>query len=314
MIQSQWPGLARNLDTLPSPLAGSAARQAGGTAARLMGTNPDGLASPWWTCGTGAVGTAIGSAGPLCSAADDGSGATLSSLIASLIARLQRLVGGFVGESQAENGAQQRFASLDVSSTGDPHLAGSGTLSDSNAPFAQKFDSMVSHDDLVHSTAIDGGYRVSTAVTQPGPNGVTTNQSATVHANYGWDQVTLNRDGSYAISDDGDMVEVAKGRSLQLSGGETVARNDDGSLTVTAENADGGTIATTMRANGGGVDVTTHAQAIAAGGDVVAHGTLQADRPVRYGHGHHHHPAALVAPAPAAATAPPAGPMTPPAP
>ena len=169
---------------------------------------------------------------------------------------------------------------------------------------------MTPHDDLVHSTDVAGGYRVSTTVTQPGANGVTANQSATVHANYGWDQVTMNRDGSFAIVDDGEPVQLAAGSSRQLSGGEMVTRNQDGSLTVSAANDRGGTIATTLRATGGGVDVTTHAQNLAVGGDVVNHGEQL--RPIGvpghvpghgHGHRHHRHPTVLTGP-PATGIAP----------
>ena len=61
-----------------------------------------------------------------------------------------------------------------------------------------------------------------------------------------------------------------------LSGGETVSENQDGSLVVSARSATGGTIATTLRATGAGVDVTTHAHAIAVGGDAISHAGLHA--------------------------------------
>ena len=89
---------------------------------------------------------------------------------------------------------------------------------------------MASENDLVHSTQIDGGYRVSTAVTQAGANGVTSNQSATVHANFDQDAVTMNRDGAFGIYDNGHEVRLGKGESAVLSGGETVSENQDGSL------------------------------------------------------------------------------------
>ena len=308
MIQPQWPGLGRTFDPTPFDAAGTAARGAasGGGTATLAVAQGDAVAGPWWACGTGALGT-VGAI-PCPSGGADGSGNTLSTLISNLIGRLQQLVGGFIGESGAENGTQRQFNTVDVSSTGDPHLAASGTLSGSNAPLTEKFDSMTAHDDLVHSTAIDGGYRVSTAVTQPDANGVTANQSATVHANYDGDRITMNRDGSYAISDDGDAVQLAKGGSLELAGGETVTSNADGSLTVAAANAAGGTIATTMRATGGGVDVTTHAQNLAVGGDVVNHDLPPVPGTRHHGHGHKHHRDPLTlngGPAPTPVTPPP---------
>jgi hypothetical protein len=302
MIQPQWPGFARTIDPQPfssttTPFAGIGNGEQGLTA---FGTTPsDGLARPWWTCGTGAIGNNSGGngAGGLLGglwggARSDGS---LGAMIGNIIAQLQRLVSGLAGETAAQGGVQQQFSNLDVSSTGDPHLAAVGTRTGPGGGTAlnEHYDSMTPHDDLVHTTGIDGGYRVSTTVTQPGANGVTANQSATVHANYGWDQVTMNRDGSFAISDDGEPVQLAAGSSVQLSGGETVARNQDGSLTVSAANAYGGTIATTLRANGGGVDVTTHAQNLAVGGDVVNHDAepqpIHRGHVPGHGHGHKHH-------------------------
>src|SRR5437660_462867 len=153
---------------------------------------------------------------------------------------------------------------------------------------------MTSHDDLVHSNQIEGGYRVSTAVTAPDPNGVTSNDSATVHTNFDQDAITMHRDGSFAVFDDGDQVELGRGESATLSGGETVTANQDGSLTVNARGAHGGTIATTLRGTGGGVDVTTHAHELALGGDAIAHGAPKppgAPHPpgMPNAHGGHHH-------------------------
>ena len=170
-----------------------------------------------------------------------------------------------------QGGSGQRFQDVDVSSTGDPHLAAVGTREGGSGTVDAHWDSMASQNDLVHSTQIDGGYRVSTAVTQPDANGVTSNQSATVRTNFEQDAVTMNRDGSFGIYDNGAEVRLGKGESAVLSGGETVSENQDGSLIVSARSATGGTIATTMRATGAGVDVTTHAHDIAVGGAAIAH-------------------------------------------
>jgi hypothetical protein len=143
------------------------------------------------------------------------------------------------------------------------------------------WDSMTSHGDLVHSDQIAGGYRVSTAVTAPGAGGVTYNQSATVHTNYGQDSVTMNHDGTFAIDNDGQAVTLAKGQSTTLSGGATVSANQDGSLTVSATNAQGGSISTTMRCSGQGVDVDSHGREIALGGDAIAHGAQKPYQPVQ---------------------------------
>jgi flagellar basal body rod protein FlgG len=139
---------------------------------------------------------------------------------------------------------------------------------------------MSSHADLVDSNQIAGGYRVSTSVTAPGANGVTSNQSATVHTNYGQDSVTMNRDGSFSIDNAGQSVTLAKGQSTALSGGATVTANQNGSLTISASNAQGGSIATTMSSNGQAVDVSSHAHDIALGGDAVTHDTQRPYQPV----------------------------------
>jgi hypothetical protein len=167
-------------------------------------------------------------------------------------------------------GPEQRFADVDVSSTGDPHIAEVGTRAGRGANTAvdAHWDSMTAHDDLLHTDQIEGGYRVSTAVTTPDANGVTFNKSASVHANYGADDVTMRRDGSYQIFDDGRAVALGTGESATLSGGERVDVNADGSITVNAANGDA-TVATTLRSAGSGVDVTTHAHDIRLGGDAI---------------------------------------------
>jgi hypothetical protein len=183
----------------------------------------------------------------------------------------------------ASQGQQQSFADVDVSSSGDPHLAEVGTSEGpgGNQAVNEHWDSMTSHGDLVHSDQINGGYRVSTAVTAPGAGGVTYNQSATVHTNYGQDSVTMNRDGSFSIDNAGQAVTLAKGQSTTLSGGATVSANQDGSLTVSATNAQGGSIATTMRCSGQGVDVDSHAREIALGGDAIVRGAQKPYQPVQ---------------------------------
>lgn len=183
----------------------------------------------------------------------------------------------------AQGGQEQAFSNVDVSSSGDPHLAEVGTTEGPGGAQSVNahWDSMTSHGDLVHSNQVAGGYRVSTAVTAPGAGGVTYNQSATVHTNYGQDSVTMNRDGSFSIDNGGQAVSLAKGQSTTLSGGATVNANQDGSLTISATNANGGSIATTLRCSGQGVDVDSHAHEIALGGDAIAHGAQKPYQPVQ---------------------------------
>ncbi len=168
---------------------------------------------------------------------------------------------------------QQFFGDADLSSVGDPHLALVGTRQGTggDAHVDEHFDSMTSHRDLFDSGDVAGGYRVSTAVSQPDANGVTTNRSATVHAGFGQDAITLRADGSFTVLDDGNPIALGKGQSAKLSGGETVRADNDGSLVVSAGTANGGSISTTLRAVAGRVDVTAHAHGIDLGGDLVNH-------------------------------------------
>ena len=284
-MQTQWPGLGPNFDLSSLDATSSEGRQlwTGGALGASPSQPADGIARSWWSCGTANAnpgnpfGGLFGNAG--------GSNGTLFSLVSGLVTMLQQLVGALMNQgsnptsnpggwqSPLPNGPQQQFQNVDVSSTGDPHIAETGTQAGPGGQHAVdvRWDSMTSHDDLVHSNQIEGGYRVSTAVTQPGSNGITSNQSATVHTNFDQDSVTMNRDGSFAIFDDGQAVQLGKGESADLSGGETVSANQDGSLSVSASNGSGGTIATTLRSTGAGVDVTTHAHEIGLGGDAITH-------------------------------------------
>jgi hypothetical protein len=306
MIQSQWPGLGPTIDLSSLDAAAGDGRRmwpGDGTIAAAPSPSADTVGRPWWSCGTanvnagGALGTLLGGAG-----GGNGSGGALFGLLSGLANVLQQLVGSLLNQTGgagtagagtggaqqlqcagsgaqpcAPGGAQQRFSDVDISSTGDPHLAEVGTREDASGAHAvdAHWDSMTSHRDLVDSAEIPGGYRVSTTVTPAGANGVTSNQSATVHANFGQDAITMNRDGSFSIFDGGDPLQLGTGESATLSGGERVAVNQDGSLSVTARNRAGGSIATTLRATGGGVDVTTHGHQLGLGGDVVAYGAAQ---------------------------------------
>jgi len=302
MMQTQWPGLGPSFDLSSLDAAAGDGRRlwpGDGAFAALPSQAADSVARPWWSCGSananaGALGGLLGVGG--------GSGGSLFGIVSGLVNALQQLANMLLSQSTAPNtgqpqsplrGGPQRFQDVDVSSTGDPHIAETGTRAGGVA-VDSRWDSMTSHDDLVHSNQIEGGYRVSTAVTAPDPNGVTSNDSATVHTNFDQDAITMHRDGSFAVFDDGDQVELGRGESATLSGGETVTANQDGSLTVNARDAHGGTIATTLRGTGGGVDVTTHAHELALGGDAIAHGAPKppgAPHPpgMPNAHGGHHH-------------------------
>jgi hypothetical protein len=272
MMQSQWSGLAaRTFD--PTPLA-----VPGGEAANLVanGAPPvatglmrapvlrtgDGISPSWWQQPPTDPGWQSGFGG----ATFPGANGAILGFVQGLIGMIQQLLSSlFAGNGSSEgsggidNDRRQRFQEVDVSSTGDPHLALTGTqrTPDGQQTVNQHYDSMSSHDDLVDTRDVAGGYRVSTTATQPGVNGVTYNQSASVHADGDQETITMNKDGSFAISDHGAAVALTKGQSVGLSGGEVVTENQDGSLTVNASNLRGGSISTTLHATGNGVDVTT---------------------------------------------------------
>jgi hypothetical protein len=294
MIQPQWPGLGPSYQP---PSWGNAAPSGAvfGAAAQPV----DGVGANWWEQNpSGGVGSSLGS----------GSQSSLVGMLQSLIGLLGQLVGSMFGGSGSLAGGSgsllggngttsgttgyglgsgfgtgtspncgqfsgQAFSDVTLTSTGDPHLGETGTRTSPGGPQAvnDHFDSMTSHGDLIDARSLAGGYRVSTTVTPPNANGVTSNQSATVHANCGRDAVTMNRDGSYSVTSNGQAVALAPGQSLALGGGENVTLNADGSLVVTAANVNGGSISTTLRATGSGVDVTAQAHAIRVGGDIVDH-------------------------------------------
>lgn len=271
MTPSPWPGVGMPpFDPAPRPFGSGAGDVTPG--ARAPWTAPpagDAIRSAWWS------NPPVPGPGAAASPAD------AFAFVQSVVASLAQLVASLFanhGDDAHEGGPQRAFGDADFSSTGDPHLAESGTYADGSQAAAHR-DSMTAHDDLLHSTSIDGGYRVSTAVTQPNAQGITWNQSATVHADGDQDRVTMAAGGGIAITDHGAAVSIAKGQSITLSGGEMVTENEDGSLAVTATNAQGGSISTTLRANGNGVDVTTHAHAVDVGGDIVDAGADPAPAP-----------------------------------
>jgi hypothetical protein len=273
----------RSFDQSASPFAQAGAFPLAG--ANVPAADADGIATPWFQPPAAFDPSRSGgwAAGPGSPGAANPQGGTIASMISSLIGTVQQLVSSILGGNvpgaspppgaQTNASAQQFFANADVSSTGDPHLAIVGTREGpgGNTQVDQHFDSMTSHRDLLDSADVGGGYRVSTTVSPPDANGVTTNRSATVHAGFGQDAVTMRGDGSFSVVDDGGQIALGKGQTATLSGGETVTENQDGSLVVSARGSQGGSIATTLRAVDGRVDVTAHASGIDVGGDVVNH-------------------------------------------
>jgi hypothetical protein len=100
----------------------------------------------------------------------------------------------------------------------------------------------------------------------------------------------MTNGGTVSITQFGQTTTLANGQSMRLADGATVARGADGSVTISDGNAHGGTISTTLRQNGPGVDVTTTAQDVRIGGDIVS-GSPSAtaappfprESPIRYG-------------------------------
>lgn len=187
-------------------------------------------------------------------------------MLGQLLGIVQQLL-SMLGLGSAQAG-EQYYQSASASSTGDPHLRFNGTAADGSNHQAH-FESMTGHGDLLESSSFAGGYRISTSVTQPGANGVTYNQQATVSTGFGGTQVSLDKNGSASILRDGQAMELANGQSVDLGNGETVTRNADGSVVIRDDNGVGGTIATTLSENGQGVDVDTQANDVDLGGDLL---------------------------------------------
>jgi len=195
-------------------------------------------------------------------------GMPFGSLVQQLLAAFERLlstIGSLSGN--ASSFADPVYENATASSTGDPHLAFDATNPNGQRANA-RYDIMSSHDDLLHSRSIAGGYRLSTAVTAPQQNGVTYNQRATVTTNFGDTSVTLDKSGAATLVSHGRQLSIAGGQSIDLGNGETVMRNADGSLTVDDRSRRGGSIVTTLRSNGQGVDVNVQAHDVALGGDL----------------------------------------------
>lgn len=198
-------------------------------------------------------------------------------MIAQLMNIVQQLL-AMLG-LQGAQGGQQYFTSANASSTGDPHLSFTGTGVGGSGAQAH-YDSMTGHSDLLDSASFAGGYRISTSVTQPGANGVTYNQQATVSTGFGSTQVSLDRSGNATIVRNGQTTALANGQSFDLGNGEVVTRNADGSVAIRDDNGLGGTITTTLSENGQGVDVNVQANNVDLGGDLLNQPPQQIGRPL----------------------------------
>lgn len=175
---------------------------------------------------------------------------------------------GAIGGSPASSPGTTLFSNATLGSVGDPHLSVSGTTAGSGTPIDAHFDSMSSHADLF-STPSFGGFTVATAASAPSASGVTTNASATAVLDHGADAITMNADGSLAVTSGGRAIDVADGTSVTLDGGATLSRASSGALTIADTTPSGRSLSTTFAANGSGVDVTATAQNVALGGDLI---------------------------------------------
>jgi hypothetical protein len=248
-------------DAVAIPPSGTSALRFGGMTPSFAGGSSDGVRPNWWNA-TGTPGATGGSSGGML-----GMLRQIITAFASALRNGEQQVLGGAGPTSPN--APTLFTQATLGSTGDPHLSLTGTAAGSQTPIDAHFDSMSSHADLF-STPSFGGYLVSTTVGAPAANGVTTNASATAMLDHGEDAVTLNGDGTLAVTSGGRAIAVADGTSATLAGGATVTRGADGSVTIADANAWGRSLSTTFSAQDGYVNVTANAQNVALGGDVVS--------------------------------------------
>lgn len=179
----------------------------------------------------------------------------LGELLEQLVAMLGQLASGLGGPG---GGNQEFFQHATGSSTGDPHLSFNNN----------HWDSMASQPNLLDSNSFPGGLRISTQATQPGPNGVTYNENATITSDFGNTRVSLDKSGALSIVRNGEALPIDAGQTLDLGNGETMLRTTSG-VRVTSNDGRGGQITTVLNATGSGVDVSTTGTNVDLGGALV---------------------------------------------
>jgi len=215
--------------------------EAGNTPGPYSG-GADGYRPAWW-------GSAAANGSPAAGTA------STNGMLAQIMAMLQQLTGN-VGNAFGGNGfggnacggappaqpGSATFANATLSSTGDPHLALTGTLDNANGTTTQvndHYDNMSSQRDLLSTNDFGDAFRVSTTATTPNASGVTYNQSATATMDFGRDRVTMGPGGAVSIAE---------------------------------QNAAGESLTTTFTNNGSGVDVSATASGgVTLGGSLVRH-------------------------------------------
>jgi hypothetical protein len=258
-----------------------------------LGTNYDGgpMPGPYGGAGDGFRPTWWGGGSSGSSAASS----TTNGLLGQILGLLQQLTGSISGSgSSSAYGSSPygepspmampapepeppgaTFANATLSSTGDPHLAVTGTLQGPNGTTTQindRYDSMASQRDLLSTNDFGDHLRVATTATTPNANGVTYNASATATMNHGRDSVSMGPGGVVSVTSNGSAVALGAGQSTTLSGGEVVSESAGGAVTIREQNARGESLTTTFTNNGSGVDVNATASGgVTLGGALVRH-------------------------------------------
>jgi hypothetical protein len=207
--------------------------------------------------------------------------AQFMALIFNAYTQLAQYFGSLFGQSPVQPGGmpqlgpvpdpgQRFFTSATASSTGDPHDTFNGTTANGQTINGGRWSNMMNHPYLLNSDSFAGGFRVSTNVTAPNHNGVTQNDYVSVESNFGRNVVTMNKDGSFSVVENGKSLDLGVGQTRNLGNGETVTLNADRSLSIVEQNGFGGEITATLRANGeGGVNVRASAKNVDLGGYLV---------------------------------------------
>ena len=178
------------------------------------------------------------------------------------------LGGAAVHHAKDKDNKPVAFESVSASSTGDPHLAISGTT-EKGAEVAAKFSDQHSHADLVSSTSIKGGFNVATHTTPLNAHGVAFNQSATITVDNGNDTVEVSNNGAINVSDEGKSIGLIIGKAVDLGSGASVEETKKGVVQVKGFGAHGAELSATLAVAGKGVNVYISGQDVKLSGFLV---------------------------------------------